>query len=534
MAYPQPTEVAPWYLRNITQALELDQASGNVFVRTNAAVIGNVSVSNVAIGSLGNVDLSHTYLPVSVTGNIVGITGNIAGITGNIAGITGNVTVNPITGNVGIVGNVNVTQGTTPWSVTGNVGISGNANVVLAQDANVIISGFGGATSDSFGRLRVSEPFTLFDSQARYYDHQQFSNAIVGTGNVVYVSNQSSFQLNVGNANGDSVIRETKRVFPYQPGKSQLTLNTFCFATPKANLRQRVGLFGANDGVFFENDGAYNYLVIRSASTGTEERVRQDAWNGDRLNGAGGSTNPSGITLNPALTQIFWADVEWLGVGTVRAGFIINGTYYICHSFNHANQSGNTKVYMTTASLPVRYEITNTGATSGASMMTQICTSVISEGGYTAYGVTEAAGTGINEKRLSTANTFYPIVSIRLNSSRLDSIVLPTQLDFLSTSVNYYQYKLLVNATLTGATWTGTSQTGSVDIDTGATAVSGGTQLQSGYVSSRTQLELSALSFFQFQLGRTLAGVSDVVTLVMATTGPNADVLAQLGWQELT
>jgi len=478
-------------------------------------------VGNVAIGSLGNVDITGNSLPVTVVGNI-------AGITGNIAGITGNVTINPITGNVGIVGNVNVTQGTNPWVVSGNVTATLNSN------ANVIISGFSGATADAFGRLRVSEPFTLFDTNARYYDHQQFSNAIVGTGNVVYVQNQSSYQLNVGTASGDSVIRETKRVFPYQPGKSQLTLNTFCFNTPKTNLRQRVGLFGASDGVFFENDGTYNYMVIRSGSTGTEERVRQDAWNGDRLNGAGGANNQSGITLNPALAQIFYADVEWLGVGTVRVGFIINGVYYICHYFNHANQAGNTKVYMTTASLPIRYEITNTGTVASPSMATQICSSVVSEGGYTEYGVTEAAGTGINEKRLSLANTFYPIVSIRLASTRLDSIVLPTQLDFLSTSVNYYQYKLLLNTTLTGATWTGTSSTGTVEYDTGATASTGGTQIQSGYVSSRTQVELSALSFFQFQLGRTLAGVSDVITLVMATTSPNADILAQLGWQELT
>lgn len=521
MAYPQPTEVAPWYLRNITQALELDEATGNVFIRTNAAIVGNVSVGNVAIGSLGGVDITGNTLPVTVVGNI-------AGITGNIAGITGNVTVNPITGNVGIVGNVNITQGTTPWSVTGNV------NATLSSDANVVISGFSGATADAFGRLRVSEPFTLFDTQARYYDHQQFSNAIVGTGNVVYVQNQSSFQLNVGTASGDSVIRETKRVFPYQPGKSQLALNTFCFNTPKTNLRQRVGLFGASDGVFFENDGTYNYMVIRSGSTGVEERVRQDAWNGDRLNGAGGAANPSGITLNPALSQIFFADVEWLGMGTVRVGFIINGVYYICHYFNHANQPGNTKVYMTTATLPVRYEITNTGTVASASQMTQICSSIISEGGYTAYGITETAGTGITEKRLSSANTFYPIVSIRLNSSRLDTIVLPTQLDFLSTSVNYYQFKLLINATLTGATWSGLSQTGSVDIDTDATAVTGGTQIQGGFVSSRTQVELSALSFYQYQLGRTLAGVSDVITLVLATTSPNADILAQIGWQELS
>lgn len=536
---PDPEHVKPWYLRNITEALELDEATGNVFVRTNAAVIGNVSIGNVAIGALGNVDISQTTLPVTIdSGNVTVYQGTDPwNVTGNVnANVTslGNVVISgntlPISGNVNanVSGTVTVNQGTDPWVVSGNI------NATLNDNANVVISGFSGSTSDAFGRLRVSEPYTLFDTLNRYYDHGQFDSATSGTANVVYVEAQSSFQLNVGSANGDSVIRETKRIFPYQPGKSQLTLNSFCFNTPKANLRQRVGMFGASNGIFFENDGTYNYMVIRSGSTGVEERVRQDAWNGDRLTGAGGATNPSGYTLYPNRTQIYYADVEWLGVGSVRTGFVINGAYIICHIFNHANQSGNTKVYMTTASLPIRYEITNTGATSDASMMTQICSTVISEGGYTNYGVTQAAGTGINQKRLSSANTYYPIVSIRLAPGRLDSIVLPTQLDFLSTSINYYQYRLLLNATLTGATWAGTSDTGSVQYDLAATVSTGGTQIQSGFLDARSQLELSALSFFQFQLGRSLAGVSDILTLVLATTSPNADVLAQLGWQELT
>jgi hypothetical protein len=440
-----------------------------------------------------------------------------------------------VTGNVHVYGgNVQVTQGTTPWTITGNVGITGTANVVLAEDASVVISGFSGATSDAFGRLRVSEPYTLFDTNSRYYDHGQFSNVNVGTANVVYVANQSSFQLNVGTANGDSVIRESKKVFPYQPGKSQLTLNTFCMNTPKTNLRQRVGLFGANDGVFFENDGTYNYMVIRSGSTGVEERVRQDVWNGDRLNGLGGVNNPSGITLFPDRTQIYYADVEWLGVGSVRTGFIIDGVIITCHTFHHANQPGNTKVYMTTATLPIRYEITNTGATANASMMTQICSTVISEGGYNNFGTTQSAGTGTTQKRLSDSGVYYPIVSIRLNSSRLDSIVFPRQIDVLSPSVNYYRWVLLQNPTLTGATFATTSPTGTVDIDTAATAISGGIEIQSGYAASRELAQLSAVDYFQFQLGRTVTGVSDIVTLAIAATANNADVLAELGWQELT
>ena len=434
------TDMPGVFVTNFPSNIRITDMPG---ITGNVGVSGNVSITQLP-GITGNVVVTQGTTPwvvsnsnVSIIGNITGIT-TLPAITGNV-GVSGNVRITDmpgVTGNVHVYGgNVQVTQGTTPWTITGNVGITGTANVVLAEDASVVISGFGGATSDAFGRLRVSEPYTLFDTSARYYDHGQFSNVNVGTANVVYVANQSSFQLNVGTANGDSVIRESKKVFPYQPGKSQLTLNTFCMNTPKTNLRQRVGLFGANDGVFFENDGTYNYVVIRSGSTGVEERVRQDAWNGDRLNGLGGVNNPSGITLFPDRAQIFHADVEWLGVGSVRVGFVIDGAFIICHTFNHANQPGNTKVYMTTATLPIRYEITNTGATANASMMTQICSTVISEGGYNSFGTTQSAGTGTTQKRLSNSNTYYPIVSIRLNSSRLDSIVFPRQIDVLSQTV---------------------------------------------------------------------------------------------------
>lgn len=469
---PTPTEVAPWYLRNINQALALNETTGEVYVRT--------------------------------------------GIEGDVY----------ITGPVTIPGTVAVTQSTTPWVVSGNVTttISGTPTVALSS-----------TQTDAFGRLRVSNPVTLFDSQARYYDHGQFSSNISGSGTVVYNVNESTFSLGVSNLNGDSVIRETMKVFPYQPGKSLLIYNTFSMAQPKANLRQRVGFFGAQNGIYFEVDGLNYNLVIRSYTGGVvaEDSVLQANWNGDKLNGAGGSSNPSGITLFPDRDQIFWIDVEWLGVGSVRCGFVINGVFYTCHTFHHANVVGNTTTYMTTATLPLRYEITNTGITSGSSTLTQICSSVISEGGYSQTGPTETAGTGVNVKRLSTEYVSYPIVSIRLASTRLDAIVAPTQVDVLSPTVNYYRWSLVKNATLTGATWTGTSATGSVQYDTGATSYSGGSELASGYVSSRELTTLTS-TYFQNQLGRTLAGVSDTVTLALAATSNNADVLAQLGWQELT
>jgi hypothetical protein len=496
MAVPEPIEVAPWYLRNINQALGLDTVTGQVYIRSS--IVG------------GNINID--------AGNITVLQGTDPWI------IEGNVEAN-VTGNVNIDNSVEVTQGTDPWIVEGNVAITGTASVSFAPEA-----------TDAFGRLRMSEPFTLFDTNQRYYDHGQFSNLINGNANVVYEANSSTFMMNVATIVDDSVIRETKKVFPYQPGKSLLIYLTMCMNAGKTNLRQRAGFYGTQNGIYFEQDGTTLNMVIRSYSTGvlTENRVPQSSWNGDRLNGAGGVNNPSGLTLNPALDQILFCDIEWLGVGSVRVGFVINGILITCHTFNHANVIGNTTTYMTTATLPVRYEITNTGATISNSMLRQICASVISEGGYNQFGTTQTAGTGTTTKRLSTAGTYYPVVSIRLNSSRLDAIVFPRQIDVLSPTVNYYRWTLLQNATLTGATWATTSPSGTVDIDLAATGISGGIEIQTGLAASRELAQLSAVDFFQYQIGRTLSGVSDTVTLALAATANNADVLAELGWQELT
>jgi len=526
MAVPEPTQVAPWYLRNITQALELDESTGNVFVRTNAAIIGNVSVGNVAIGSLGNVDLSNTYLPVSVTGNILGITSNV-----NVNPITGSVTITGnanVAGNVGIIGNIaGITANVTVVDGGGSITVDGNVNATITGTANVAITG---TNLDAFGRLRVSNPFTLFDSQNRYIDGDQFSNITATGGNVVYVANESSFNLNVSAASGSSVIRQSKTVQAYQPGKSLLIMNTFAMATLKANLTQRVGYFTVDNGIYFEAVGTTLNLVIRSSTTGSvvEERIPQASWNGDRLNGAGAS----GITLNPTLTQIFWCDVEWLGVGNVRTGFVINGQFIVCHTFQHANQPGNTTVYMTTATLNPRYEITNTGATSGVSTMKQICSTVISEGGFAPSTKLGYVTNNTTATRVSSANTVTALCSIRLNPAYPDAVVLPSQLDILSLDVRYGQFQLIENATFTASF---SNVAGSV-VQTAihSNVITDGTVVYAGLSSSRDEVEISEDIKRRLQLWRTAAGTPSTLTLAVAYTSANADLLWKLGWEELT
>jgi hypothetical protein len=553
MAEPDPSNVAPWYLRNINQALELNEATGQVFVRTgfegniiisgNVNIPGNIDAHISEIGTSGN--LTVPWMPVSIDGNsnvtIAGgnvnaaVTGTVAvsGITGNIAGITGNVTVVDgggsitVDGNVGVTGNVNigtmpnvnanitggnvtVTQGTSPWVVSGNVATT-----------------IGGTNLDAFGRLRVSNPVTLFDSQNRYIDGEQFSSITATSGNVVYVANESSFNLNVSAASGSSVIRQSKTVQAYQPGKSLLTMNTFAMATLKANLRQRVGYFTEGNGIYFEANGTSLSLVIRSSTTGAvvEERIPQANWNGNTL--------LSGIVLDPTLTQIFWSDIEWLGVGNVRAGFVINGQFIVCHTFQHANQPGNTTVYMTTATLNPRYEITNTGATSGTSTMKQICSTVISEGGFTPSTKIGYVTNNTSATRVGSSNTVTSLCSIRLNPSYPDAVVIPAQIDLLLLDVRYGQFQLIENATIANASFSniaGSVVQSAIHTDT----ITDGTVVYAGLNSSRDEVEIGEDIKKRLQLWRYANGTPSTLTLAVSYTATNADLLYKFGWEELT
>ena len=395
---------------------------------------------------------------------------------------------------------------------------------------------------DAFGRTRVSNPLTLFDSSHRYRDNNLWESLIVGTGSTVgFVTAQGLINIGIGTTSGSSVIRETTKVFSYQPGKSLLVLNTFVMNSPKENLRQRVGYFGADNGMYLQVSGIGSTsisFVERSLSTGTETVVPQTEWNIDKLDGTG----VSGYTLDISKAQILYMDIEWLGLGTVRVGFVIDGNFVHAHSFHHANIIQST--YMTTASLPLRYEIANTGITTSSSILKQVCSSVISEGGYELRGLQQAVNTPITAPvDLPTpAGTYYPVISIRLKSSpnRLDAIVILTAISIMGTGNGpEYSWQMRASATTTGGTWVSAGADSAVEYKIDGGAVSGGRVLASGFFSSANQssgvVDILKEALFKFQLERNgLTGTPYELTLVVASDTAGADVFASLDWEEIS
>jgi hypothetical protein len=403
--------------------------------------------------------------------------------------------------------------------------------VRISESANTV--SIGGTNVDAFGRLRVSQPYTLFDSQNRYSSDTQYDTAVTGTGTTAYQVNESALNISVTAGGVGSVVRQTFRSFPYQPGKGLLVLATFCMdGSMNVNLTQRVGYFNEQNGVFFQRIASVNSFVLRSYVTGSVSDARsipQSSWNGDKLDGTGAS----GYTLDSAKSQILWMDFEWLGVGSVRCGFIIDGKYIVCHTFTNANSI--TATYMTTAILPVRYEITSTSAV--AATMKQICSSVMSEGGYDAQSANYTARR--STKRTGFSTTFVPLISIRLASGREGAVVLLTKGQAFPTVNQNYEVVILKNATLTGASWA-TSVSTNVDYDQTATALTGGLVVDQEYISATSQNKSAARVDtgynWDLQLGLSLAGVSDIYTLAIRTLDatPSGDAWGAISFYDLT
>lgn len=404
---------------------------------------------------------------------------------------------------------------------------------VVQLDSN---NGVGGA----FGRLRVCEPETLFDSKQLYDNQPLFwdDQEVSGSGTTsTYNANQASTTLAVSASTAGRRVRQTYQSFNYQPGKPQLIFMTGVMTTGGTGLTGRMGLGNDNNGIFVQSvDGTvqFNRRTYTSGSV-VNNTVDQADWNLDPLDGTG----PSGFTLDATKTQIFIIDLEWLGVGRVRVGFVMDGVVVYCHQFLNANYL--SLVYISTPNLPLRYELENDG-TGGAASLTHICSSVISEGGSEELGFIRSLSTNGTHIDANTENVLYAIAGLRLKSAYIGSVV-----KIISAAIQIQnasktgEWRLLLNPTVAG-TFTYSDITNSpLQGASGATAntVTGGTQLSGGFGFSPAggggAGDILAEINTSRYLGAAIDGTVDEIVLCWMPNGGTSshDVEGSLTWREL-
>ena len=400
----------------------------------------------------------------------------------------------------------------------------------MSYFSQIAIKAADSPTIDAFNRIRVSNPVTIFNSKQLHTSAPEiWGEATTGTGTTsTHDPDTATTELGVAATTAGSLTRQTFRRFNYQPGKSQFILMTGNVRGLVANVTKRIGMFNAQNGVFFEFDDVAS-VVVRSYATGSavDTAVAQSSWNVDKMDGTG----PSGITLDWTKTQIFTFDYEWLGVGRVRFGVVIDGLVHYVHYANHANNE--TVVYMSTPNLPLTYSISNDG-TGAVTTLDHICSTVLTEGGADPTGDLEShERTGVS---VATGD-INAIILLRLNSAHLDDVVGILDFSVVGTATNdILLTQLILNPTVAGTalTWN-TTMHESVDVAEGITGdntVTGGKVLLSNVGTGRSTIG-GRTPDPTVTLGVDQSDVSDVLALVV-TSANAATIWTALNWTVLS
>lgn len=352
-------------------------------------------------------------------------------------------------------------------------------------------------TGGAFGELRTAASAAAANIVNKYeIDPKEMGTDTSGGGTITHIPLESAIRLQVTSASGDKARVRTHTYYRYQAGKGTRVLTT-CYHMDggQTNQVRRWGLFDDNDGLFFELNGTNLYVVTRSSTSGSvvDTKVAQASWNYDVMDGTG----VSGQDIDVTKGQIWEIGFQWLGVG--KANFFING--YLAHVFDNPNVT--PKPYMRTAVLPMSWEVENTGASTGSGFYS-ICTAVNIEG---QAQFSEYSFGAFNETDVTAGTTERPLLSLRpsltYNGIENRMNLLPIMLG-ASNEGGRAAVRLVLDATLTGASWSSVSSESGAEYDTSATALSGGTSLMRLFLPGSEDGFNVDISRFFSDLGRAL------------------------------
>jgi hypothetical protein len=252
------------------------------------------------------------------------------------------------------------------------------------------------AALDAFGRLRTAGCFTTFNYYPSPLSTTLATNLDVdvwvtsGTGGTQTYNSQNYINMPISGGVGTTYsLRTTKQPMIYQPGKSRLFYMTgVLMDTITPNTTSLMGFFDVDSsvlppvvtqGTYFKCNGTNFYWEDATQNLPITSAV-QSSWNIDTFDGNGPSGKTLTVAANANKTFLIVIDQEWLGVGRLRCGFVIDGVIYYAHQFLH---NGLTVQYTKTPRISLSYLIY--GATT-ANAMRQMCSTSIIEDGYFSTG----------------------------------------------------------------------------------------------------------------------------------------------------
>lgn len=189
---------------------------------------------------------------------------------------------------------------------------------------------------DPFGSQIVSSPWSVINYKPTWgISSLRYTTTTTGTG-AAATETGGEFKLSSGTTTTNVAQVETLLRGQYQAGTmARWGIGVRLPTAPTSTAEAQWGYFDTNNGLFVGQDSTGIYVARRS--NGSDTKVYQSAWNLDRLNGAGGSVNPSGLTLTLSNGVISQCMFTWYGYGIIKYGFTMyNSSTFefetvICH-----------------------------------------------------------------------------------------------------------------------------------------------------------------------------------------------------------
>jgi hypothetical protein len=407
-------------------------------------------------------------------------------------------------------------KGGTDGTMTGNVGDR------LKVDASLSYSP-SSPLLDAFQRNRVSEPRNLFDASF-YYGLQTsvFDSTVANSATITHNNNKKVAILSTANVANSSVIMQSFYRMKYHAARSNMIVISGNFGTGVSGVTKRIGQFDASNGYFLEITSAGVYFVIRSKVSGVvvDNKILQANWNLNTL-----------AALNISKQNILFIDYQWLGSGTCRFGFVIDGQIIYCHAFHHANILST--LYSQTATLPVRGEVAGQGVAS----MEIACMAVVSEGNDTPDGILRTVYTGTTPRTISGTTANFPLLSFRKKTANFDVIAILKSINVFMGSSDDILLKLIKNPALTAASWVNAG--GFCEFDKSATSYTGGFEIVSSYLrGSSTSESASRLTdvfnnAMNANIGSYINGASEIMTISISNITSSTSVHGSINYKEI-
>jgi hypothetical protein len=504
--------------QTVDGTVELGATSLSALENINATVTGVVTVDSIT-----------NAVTIQDGGNSITVDGSVSATVSGTVSVDNFPATQTVDGtvNIGTMPEVSIST-STPMHVVGTT-INPWGKAVLTVDDDTV-------QHTSHNRRKVSTyEITDFATFPFSKNENDFDEQITGTASSTHQPYLGMVQLSVGGSAGDQVVRQTRRVQRYLPGRGNEASMAIILNNTSAGIRSRFGVFDQYNGAYFEHDGTdYNVVIRRNTASGiVEERIARSNWNQDKLDGTG----PSGIIGDPTAIQMLVIEYEWYGAGQVDFKFVINNNAHSVHQVNHANIHDHT--WASYGSFPIRYELTNVTGAPGTYTVLHGSHSFLTEGTTTLLGKQLSISSPTTGYNLATAETFYPVLAIRLKSTALNSVVIPDEYAAgLLDKTDMFVRVIERPTTVTGGTWISVGPESPLEYNLTATSYTGGTIASTKFISEKQMGE--SITFPEraiTQLGRktttVIGDTSEVFLIAAAATDNNKDAWVSLGWIEV-